>query len=151
TGITWTQQHPNDGSNDLVYKHVATLFLEKAQKNSGHAEEYVKQALLYRDKALRLDSDPSRGWRSMAGLRDLALISESAGDLSNEQRCVQYRNADKLFQELVVRLKEKQADTSAQGNVGGNGFTTVDVNQLLKNTDAAQNDVRTKFQSNGCQ
>jgi len=87
----------------------------------------------------------------MAGLRDLALISESAGDLSNEQRCVQYRNADKLFQEVVLRLKDKQADTSAQGSAGGNGFTADDVKQLLKNTDAAQDEVRRKLQSNGCQ
>lgn len=143
-GSTWAEEHPNDGSNDLVFRQIALLYLEKAKKDSGHADEYADRAILYRDKALPLASDATLGWRSMAGVRDLALISESAADLSAKQRCPQYQNAIKLLERLAVLLKEQQVAPR------GAGFTADDIKTFLNQVDATISRVRHKQQSAGC-
>jgi len=90
-GISWTQQHPNDGSNDLVFKRIATVFLGKAQRDGRHAEGYVKEALVYRDKALPLDSDPSRGGAAWLACETWLLslsplvISQTSSDACNTE------------------------------------------------------------------
>jgi hypothetical protein len=60
------------------------------------AEEYLEQAVFYRDKALQTKfvSD------SPYPLQSLAAISESVGDLSTRQRCVQYGNSIKLLDRM---------------------------------------------------
>jgi hypothetical protein len=105
-GKAWTGAYPNDGMNDMVFIAVASSYLEKAQRDRARAEDYVHEALLYRDKALPIASDPAQ--EGYSTLRDLALISEYAGDLSPEQRCVQFGNTVKLYEHLIVRLKDKQ-------------------------------------------
>ncbi|HEX9024095.1 MAG TPA: hypothetical protein VF799_09670, partial [Geobacteraceae bacterium] len=80
-GEAWTTAYPIDGSNDRVFIGIASAYLEKAHRDRAHAEDNVREALLYRDKALPIASDPKLGTYSMSTLRDLALISEYAGDL----------------------------------------------------------------------
>ena len=106
-GILWTEKHPHAGSNGWIYTDVAGLYLEKAVKDGEYTEEDVKQALLYRDKALQFDPD---GLYSL----QLATISESAGDLSAAQRCVQYRNAIKILDRMAVLLGEEKDRAARQ-------------------------------------
>jgi len=113
-GIMWTEKYPDAGSNVWLYTDVSALYLEKAAKDSEHAEEDVKQALLYRDKALPLASD------ELYSLRQLAAISESAGDLSATQRCVQYRNAIKILDRMGVLLGEEKDRVARQFKPGPN-------------------------------
>jgi hypothetical protein len=97
-GIAWTQRYPDAGySNGWIYTDVSALYLKKAAKDGDEAEEDVKQAVVYRDKALPFSTD------SLYSLQRLAAISESAGDLSAPQRCVQYRNTMKLLIIVCVR------------------------------------------------
>ena len=106
-GIAWTEKNPDAGSSGWVYTDLSALYLEKAGKDSEHAEKDVQQALLYRDKAIQLDSD---GLYSS----QLAAISESAGDLSAAQRCVQYRNAIKIWDRMAVVLGEEKDRAARQ-------------------------------------
>jgi hypothetical protein len=107
-GIMWAKKYPDAGSNGWVYTDVSALYLEKAAKDGEHAEEDVKQALLYRDKALPFASD------GLYSLQQLASISESAGDISAAQRCVQYRNAIKIMDRMSVLLGEEKDRVARQ-------------------------------------
>ncbi len=97
-GNAWTARNPNSESNVYIFRLISDLYLERAKTDSTHADDYVKQAMLYRDKMLPLASN------NVYGLRDLALLSEAGGDLSASQRCVQYRNAIKLLERFVQKL-----------------------------------------------
>jgi tetratricopeptide (TPR) repeat protein len=140
-GIVWAEKHP-DRSNGWVYMEVSALYLEKAAKDSEHAEEDVKQALLYRDKALQLDPD---GLYSL----QLAIISESAGDLSAAQRCVEYRNAIKIMDRMAVSLSEEKDRVARYFKPRPN-----EVEQIKGNSDrvdAIVNRLRGKLQHSACQ
>jgi tetratricopeptide (TPR) repeat protein len=107
-GVMWTEKSPDDGSNVWLYMDVSALYLLKAAKDGEHAEEDVKQALLYRDKVLPFASD------GLYSLEQLAAISESAGDISAAQRCVQYRNAIKITDRMAVLLSEEKDRVARQ-------------------------------------
>jgi len=93
-GTTWADKYPDSITSGFIDEDVSALYLTKARGDNGHAEEYIKQALVYRDKALRFASD------SPYSLPTLVTISESAGDLSTVQRCVQYENAIRLLDRM---------------------------------------------------
>jgi hypothetical protein len=107
-GIAWTEKHPDDSWNGWIYMEVSALYLKKAEKDGEHTEEDVTEVLLYRDKALPLFPD------NLYWLQRLAAISESAGDLSPTQRCVQYRNAMKLLDRGNIFLTEEKNRVARQ-------------------------------------
>lgn len=151
-GIAWTEKHPENGSNDWIFRHIALLCLEKARKDSGHADEYIRRAMLYRDKALPFESD------SISSLRDVALFSEAGGDLSASQRCVHYRNAIKLLEHLGDVLRERRAVAPKeeafvaprQGTSAEYVLTVEDINALLERTNGTMTRVKEKLQKSGC-
>lgn len=141
-GILWTKKYPDAKSNGWVYTDVSALFLEKASKDSEHAEENVKQALLYRDKALQFDPD---GMYSLW----LATISEAAGDLSAAQRCVQYGNAIKIMDRMAVVLGEEKDRVARQFKPRPNDVVRIKDNS--DRVDAIINRLRGKLQHSACQ
>jgi hypothetical protein len=102
TGIAWTEKYPDSSMNGWIYEDISMLYLRKARTDSGRAEEYLRMAVLYRDKAVPSASDNSYL------LQQLALVSESIGDLSTAQRCVQYRNSIKLLDRMKLLENENQ-------------------------------------------
>jgi len=111
-GVNWTTEHPIDGSNDQVFLAISFTYLERARRDKQNGDAYLSQAILYRDKAIPTASDRALGWYSIGTLRDMALVSEAAGDLSEKQRCVQYRNALKLYKLIGERLNDKRDEIS---------------------------------------
>jgi hypothetical protein len=139
-GIVWTDKHPHAGSNGGIYTDVSGLYLEKAAKDGEHAEEDVNQSIFYRDKALQLDA---------AGIYSsrLATISESAGDLSAAQRCVQYRNAIKIVDRMAVFLGEERDRVARQSKPSD------EVERIKENSDrvdAIINRLNGKLQHSAC-
>lgn len=141
-GILWTKKYPDAKSNGWVFTDVSALYLEKASKDSEHAEEDVKQALLYRDKALQFDPD---GMYSLW----LATISEAAGDLSAAQRCVQYGNATKIMDRMAVLLGEEKDRVARQFKPRPDDVERIkcDSDRL----DATVNRLKGKLQHSACQ
>ncbi|HYG98049.1 MAG TPA: hypothetical protein VD837_02885 [Terriglobales bacterium] len=148
-GKRWTEAQPGDGFNDNIFIGIAWLFLKKAQHDSPQADDYVHQALLYRDRALDVASDTS-GIYSIEALRDLAFISTVAGDLSPKRRCRQYENAIKLLERRAAMLKEKQEEISRRFVPDKNDFTLEDVKCLSDENQAAIAQVRERQQSYAC-
>jgi hypothetical protein len=142
-GIVWAEKYPDAGSNGWVYTDVSALYLEKAAKDGEHAEEDVKQALLYRDRALPFASD------GLYSLQQLAAISESAGDLSAAQRCVQYRNANKILDRMAVLLGEEKDRVARQFKPRPDDVKRIkcDSDRL----DATVNRLKGKLQHSACQ
>jgi hypothetical protein len=151
-GKEWTAKNPQNGSNDQVFGRIAFLYLEKAKRDDRNRDEYIAHAIEYRDKMLPVASDATLGWYSIAALQDSALISEYAGDLSDTQRCVQYRNAIKLAERSGYSLHEKQIQLSNRTDPKHDefGYTIDDVQRLLKQSDATNSRVRDKAQRVGC-
>jgi hypothetical protein len=107
-GVLWTDKHPDEGLDDLVFTNLAFLYLRKAQADAGRSDEYVKRAVLYRDKALPSEAD------SIPGLETLARLSEAIADISQSQRCPQYRNAITLLNRQVTLLNDERARLARQ-------------------------------------
>lgn len=149
-GIKWLNRNP-ESFDDQVSLAVACAFLHKAQQDNKHAEEYVRQALLYRDKAIPIASDSERGWYSMSTVWDMAVISESAADISDDQRCVQYRNTIRLLQLLAGRAQDKQDEISRRFGPKQSGITLADVDRYKNHVEAAIARVRDKQQKSACQ
>lgn len=104
-GVAWTQQHPDADSsvwNGWIYTGVSALYLKKAARDGEDAELDIQQALLYRDRAVPFSTE------SLYAMQRLAAISESAGDLSAPERCVQYRNTMKLLDRANILLTEEK-------------------------------------------
>jgi hypothetical protein len=108
TGVVWTDKYPDASLDNLVLTRIAILYLLKAQTDARHSEEHVKKAVLYRDKALPSEAD------SIPGLESLARLSEAIGDVSQNQRCPQYRNAITLLNRQVALLNDEQARLARQ-------------------------------------
>jgi len=45
-GNAWSAKNPNSESNVEIYKVICLLYLERAKADSGHADDYVRQAML---------------------------------------------------------------------------------------------------------
>ena len=143
TGIAWTEKHPDDGWNGWIYMEASALYLKKAGKDDEHAEEDVTEVLLYRDKALPLFPD------NLYWLQRLAAISESAGDLSPTQRCVQYRNTMKLLDRADILLTEEKDRVARQFKPD-----PADCEQMkcvAEQVDTTVNRVRAKLQDSACE
>jgi len=141
-GIMWTEKYPDDGSNVWLYMDVSALYLLKAAKDGEHAEEDVKQALLYRDKVLPFASD------GLYSLQQLAEISESAGDISGAQRCVQYRNAIKITDRMAVLLSEEKDRVARQFKPRPDDVERIKCDS--DRADAIVNRLRGKLQDSAC-
>ena len=152
-GKDWLAKFPQNGTNDQVFGQIAVLYLKKAENNPQHGDEYVVQAMEYRDKMLPVLSDTSLGWYSMSALRDAALISERAGDLSAKQRCVQYQNALKLLNRLVYLANEKDMELSHRNGPKQDefGHTPEDAQRFRKEADTIIGLIRSKQQTSECQ
>jgi Sec-independent protein translocase protein TatA len=152
-GKAWVAKYPQDGSNDQVFGRIASLYLEKAKTDDRNRDEYVAHAIEYRDKMLPVATDATLGWYSMAALQDSASISEHAGDLSERQRCVQYRNARKLLERLRNLLHEKQIQLSklTDSKQDAFGYASDDVQRCLKETDLKMSQLTEKQQAASCQ
>jgi hypothetical protein len=151
-GQVWATKYPQNGSNDQVFGRIALLFLEKAKKDDLNRDKYITQAIEYRDKTLPVASDTTLGWYSVGALQDSALISEYAGDISDTQRCVQYRNALRILQRLTYLVQDKQVQLSNRKGSKQDefGYTSDDIQRLLKQSDATSTRVRDKQQRAGC-
>jgi hypothetical protein len=152
-GNAWTAKNPNSESNVPIYTLTSRLYLQRTKVDGGHAEEYVRQAMLYRDKALPFESD------NVYGLRDLALLSKAGGDLSASQRCVQYRNAIKLLERLgdvlrerrVVAPKEEAFVAPRQGTSAEYVLTVEDIDGMLERTNGTVKRIAEKLHESACQ
>jgi len=151
-GNAWTAKNPNSKWNVEIYKLISQLYLERAKADSGHADDYVRQAMLYRDKLLPFESN------NVYGLRYLGSLSETGGDLSEAQRCVQYRNAIKLLEHLTGMLreqrtvapKEKAFVVPRKGTAAEYVLTVEDIDAMLERTRGAATQVQEKLQKSGC-
>jgi hypothetical protein len=102
TGKAWAEKYPDQSANKWIYRYISVLYLKTASNEKEHAEESVKQAILYRDKALSSVSD------SAFALQPFEVISESAGDLSTAQRCLQYGNSLKLLTRMQTLANDEK-------------------------------------------
>ena len=152
-GNAWTAKNPNSKSNVEVYKVICLLYLERAKSDSGYANDYVRQAMLYRDKLLPSESN------DVDGLRYLAALSEAGGDLSEAQRCVQYRNAitllehltDVLREQRTVAPKEKAFVLPRKGTAAEYVLTVEDIDAMLERTRGAVTQVQERLQKSSCE
>ena len=151
-GENWTVKHSIDGSNDQVFLAISSTYLERARRDKQNPDAYLFQAILYRNKALPTASDRALGWYSIGTLREMALVSETVGDLSEQQRCTQYRNALKLHQQVVERLNEKRDEVSRRTPAEDNfGVTLDEVNRRIFQTVDLTKRLEAKVQSGTCE
>lgn len=151
-GNAWATRNPNDESSVRIYMLISGLYLRRAQLDKTHADEYVSRAMLYRDKMLPLDSN------TVYGLCELAALSEAGGDLSEVQRCVQYRNTIRFWDHLTKMLREQRAVAPREGafTVPRKGtsaeyvLTVEDIDSILERTWKATAEVQGKMQKSGC-
>jgi hypothetical protein len=101
-GVAWAEKYPDSFISGSIYEDISALYLRRARMDAGHAEEYLNQAVFYRDKALRFASD------SPHLLQTLVVISESVGDLSKAQRCVQYDNSIKFLNRMNLLANDEK-------------------------------------------
>jgi hypothetical protein len=129
--LKWQAKHPGSATDGIVDSIIASLYLEKARTDTKHANEYVDQAIAYRDKMLPSAQD------NIGGLRQLEMITEFAGDLSARQRCTQYRNAEKLTERMVAMLEQEASNNQ------------LDI--LRRQADQAKARIQGKLMGSGCQ
>jgi hypothetical protein len=101
-GVAWAEKYPESITSELIYWELSALYLRSARMDSGRAKEYLKQAVFYRDKALPSVSNSPYALQSLVG------ISESVGDLSKAQRCVQYGNSIRLLDRMKLLANEDE-------------------------------------------
>ena len=149
-GDAWIQANPKDGFNDWIFIRIAWDYLQKAQHDTTHADDYVSEALRYRNKALPDALDTPVGWYNLGVVRDLALISSVAGDLSVKRRCTQYQNAINLLERRTTMLGDKRDQISRRFVTDKEDLTVDDVKHFSEETQTAMEQVRAKQQSHGC-
>ena len=142
TGVAVADKHPDSFISGWIYEEISVLYLRKARTDSGRAEKYLKQAVLYRDKALPSASD------SVYALQPLVVISESVGDLSTTQRCVQYGNSIKLLDRMNL-LADEDKDRVAQ-QLRPDLAEREKTGRLLEWIDAGIKRVSGKLSASGC-
>jgi len=108
TGVACAEKYPDSFTSGWIYRDISVLYLKKAKADGTRAEEYVRQAVFYRDKALRTASD------SPHALAQLVAISLSIGDLFPAQRCVKYRNSMKLLDRMKQLANEDKDRVARQ-------------------------------------
>jgi hypothetical protein len=81
-GTALAEKNPDSFTSDWIYQDISASYLRRARMDNGRSEEYLRQAVFYRDRALPSASD-SPYW-----LQSLVTITEAVGDLSTAQRCL---------------------------------------------------------------
>jgi hypothetical protein len=142
-GLALAAKYPDSFTSGLIYEDISTLYLRKATIDSGRSEEYLTQAVSYRDKALPSASD------SPYSLKQLVVLSESIGDLSTSQRCTQYRNSIKLLDRMKVLANEDQDHLAREFNP--NPAERQKLNHLEECIDTLTKRVGGKLSASGCQ
>lgn len=142
-GAAWTSQYPNSPANGMIYADISTLYLKKATRDPGRTEEYLKQALSCRDKALQSLSD------SAYALRPLVDISEYVGDISQAQRCIQYGNSLRILDRMSLLAKEEKDRLTRQFKP--DLAERKQLEDLSEWIDVAMKRVSNKSSSSGCQ
>jgi hypothetical protein len=141
-GLAEAGKYPDSFTSGFIYEDISALYLKKARMDGGRAEEHVKQAVFYRDKALPFFSD------SPYSLYTPETISEAAGDLSPIQRCTQYENAIKILDRMNL-LAGKERD-----RLGRQFKPDLDEKKKLESLsewiDAGRKRVNAKLSSSGC-
>lgn len=135
-------KHPDSFTSGLLYEDISRLYLRKSRTDSGRAEEYLTQAVSYRDKALPFASD------SPYFLQQLVVLSESIGDLSTSQRCIQYRNSIKLLARMRLLANEDQDRLTRQFKPIADERQKLD--HLLECIDTLTKRVSGKLSASGC-
>jgi hypothetical protein len=143
TGTALAQKYPDSFTSGWIYEDISALYLRRARMDSGHAEEFLKQAVLYRDKAL-----PSH-LGSPYSLNLLVVLSELIGDLSTAQRCVQYRNSIKLLDRMKLLANEEEHGLARQFKPNLDERQKLD--NLLECIDVVTKRVGGKLSASGCQ
>jgi hypothetical protein len=143
TGLALAEKYPDSFTRGWIYEDVSALYLTKARMDSGRAEEYLRQAIYYRDKAVPSASD------SPYLLRQLAVVSESIGDLYTAQRCVQYRNSIKLLDRMKLLANKDQDRLARQFKPDLGERQRAD--HLLENIDRVTRRVSGKLSAPSCQ
>ncbi len=136
-GRIWTEEHPQVLLHENAFIYMTWLYLDKARKDAAHADEYVRE---YREKTLEADQISEY---SPATLGNLAALTEAAGDISDKERCLQYRSAIKLF-------KEKQDEISRRIVRAKADFMVEEVKSVYDETQADITRVREKQQKYAC-
>jgi len=143
TGVAWTQKNPDGLISGWIYRDISMLYLKRAKADRADTEAYVKQAVLYRDKALPSASD------SAYALQPLLVITESAGDLSQSQRCVQYRNSMKLLDRMSALAREDKGRLAKQFKPDPKERNEQEC--LLQWIDTSSKRLEAKLSASGCQ
>jgi hypothetical protein len=142
-GVAWTNKYPDKTFDDLVFTNIAFLYLRKAQADARHSDEYVKKAVLYRDKALPSEAD------SIPSLENLARLSEGIADFSQSQRCAQYRNAITLLNRQVTLLNDEHARLARQ--IVPQRDEAEHLGLRRQNNDATMRRIQEKLRTSACQ
>lgn len=143
TGVELAEKYPNSPTSEWIYEDISALYLRRAKTDDGRAEEYLKQAILYRDKAIPSASD------SPYALSRIVALSELIGDLSTVQRCAQYGNSIKLLDRMKLLANEDKDRVTRQ--LRPDLVEREKVEALLNWIDAASKRVGDKLSVSGCQ
>ena len=141
-GVKWADEYPDSFTSRWIYQDVSTLYIRKSTIERGRSEEYLKQAVVYRDKAISSALD------SPYALQPLVAISESIGDLSATQRCVQYSNSIKLLDRMNLLANENKDRLARQFKPDLAERNKVEC--LLEWINSTQKRLRSKFSASTC-
>jgi hypothetical protein len=144
TGVEVAEKYPDSVTSQWIYEDLSALYLRRARTDSGHADEYLRQAVIYRDKAFV----PASASDSPYSLESVATISESVGDLSTSQRCVQYGDSIKLLGRMKVLANEDEDRLKRQFKTDLAERTKIE--GLLKGIDSSMDRVSGKLSASGC-
>ena len=142
TGVELAEKYPNSATSEWIYEDISALYLRRAKTDLGRAEEYLKQAIFYRDKAILSASD------SPYALARVVALSELIGDLSTTQRCAQYGNSIKLLDRMKLLANEDKDRVTRQ--LKPDLVEREKVEALLKWIDAATKQVGDKQSASSC-
>jgi tetratricopeptide (TPR) repeat protein len=142
-GEAWAKKNPDSSGSGWFYRYLSALYLDRGRSDREHSEQFLQQAVSYRDRALKSTSGGVRD------LQPLESISECVGDLSVAQRCVQYRNSIKILDRMSLLLTEDKDRLARQFKPDAEEHKQV---QCLSDwTDATAARVRKKLETSGCQ
>jgi hypothetical protein len=143
TGVALAEKYPDGPISGWIYEDISALYLRRAKMDSARREEYVKQAVSYRDKSVRSASD------SPHSLQPLVALSVSIGDLSAAQRCIQYGNSMKLLDQMRLLANEDKDRLARQLRPDLAEHQKID--SLLNWIDVNNTRIGERLSASGCQ
>lgn len=143
TGAEFAKKFPDSPTDEWIYEDISALYLRRAKTDGSRAEEYLKQAIFYRDKAIPSASE------SPYALARVVALSELIGDLSTAQRCAQYGNSIKLLERMKLLANEDRDRVSRQ--LKPDPVEREKVGDLLNWIEAASERLSGKQSASGCQ